>query len=171
MYFVAGNHEYWDPAFEGLIALFNKYGVNWLVDQNQVINVNGNIINVAGLDDSEGYFFWNRSLTSLERLNNIHFNSNYLSILLSHRPELDYFYRESNFDLIFVGHAHGGQVRIPFFNQGIYAPNQGLFPRYTRGVYTLNENTKMIVSTGLDVNYLPRVFNRPELVIVDIISE
>lgn len=74
-------------------------------------------------------------------------------------------YKEYNFDLILCGHSHGGQVRIPYILKGLYAPNQGWFPEYTSGRYSFN-NTTMIVSRGLSKKHLPRVFNRPELVVI-----
>jgi len=168
IYYVTGNHEYWDSKMDDLIRLLRQNNVIWLVDENRRIEVNGNIVNVSGLDDSEGYYYWGRSTTSEERLNNIQFNDKYLSLLLSHRPELAALYQESNFDIIFTGHAHGGQVRIPFILNGIIAPNQGFLPQYTKGIYELDNNTKMVVSTGLASNYIPRVFNNPELVVVTI---
>jgi len=68
-------------------------------------------------------------------------------------------------DLVFAGHAHGGQFRFPFLG-GLFAPNQGLFPKYTSGVYT-EADTSMVVSRGLSNSIIPvRVFNRPELVVV-----
>ena len=64
-------------------------------------------------------------------------------VLLCHRPE-DYVRHLQNaaVDLVLAGHAHGGQIRIG--NQGLYAPGQGIFPKYTRGVV----NGKMIISAG-----------------------
>jgi predicted MPP superfamily phosphohydrolase len=92
------------------------------------------------------------------------------TILLSHRPELTEQYRDSGFDLVLAGHAHGGQVRIPGLINGLFAPDQGFFPSYAGGRYTLGE-TVMIVSRGLCRNAIPRVFNPPELVIVDLEPE
>ena len=92
------------------------------------------------------------------------------SILVSHRPELFKYYRNSGFDLVVAGHAHGGQVRIPGLVNGLLAPGQGLFPKYAGGAYKLGE-TVMIVSRGLCRNRLPRIFNPPELAVVEIKPE
>ncbi|WP_455769208.1 metallophosphoesterase [Marinilactibacillus psychrotolerans] len=86
-------------------------------------------------------------------------------VLLSHRPELFETYAAHGFDLVFSGHAHGGQFRLPFIG-GLIAPNQGLFPEYTAGIYS-KKQTRMIVSRGLGNSVIPiRINNRPELVIV-----
>ncbi len=85
-------------------------------------------------------------------------------ILLCHHPEYyEKYLREKNIDVIVSGHAHGGQWR--FFGRGVFAPGQGIFPKYTRGVY---EN-RLVVSAGLKRGGLiPRIFNSPEVVIVSI---
>ncbi len=95
--------------------------------------------------------------------------NDYYTVLLSHRPEFFELYTEYNFDLVLSGHAHGGQWRIPYILNGLYAPNQGVFPKYAGGEYTEN-NTTMIVSRGLarESTLLPRFYNRPELVIIDL---
>ena len=91
------------------------------------------------------------------------------SILLSHRPERVEDYAASGFDLVAAGHAHGGQVRIPGLLNGLLAPNQGLFPKYAGGLYDLG-GTELAVSRGLSINpLLPRVFNPPEIVVVEIL--
>ncbi len=84
-------------------------------------------------------------------------------ILLSHRPELFHIYSSYPFDLVLCGHAHGGQIRPPF-TDGLYAPNQGIFPRYTSGSHTKNGTTE-IISRGLGNSGCPlRLLNYPEIV-------
>ena len=62
-------------------------------------------------------------------------------------------------DLVLAGHAHGGQIRIR--EQGVYAPGQGLFPRYTKGVV----DGRMIVSAGAgNPVHMPRWGNPCEIV-------
>lgn len=86
-------------------------------------------------------------------------------ILINHHPE---YYRPylkyRNIDLILSGHAHGGQIRI--FNQGLFAPGQGVLPRYTKGMH----DGRFIISAGLanTVRFLPRWGNPTELVYIEI---
>ena len=73
-------------------------------------------------------------------------------------------------NLVLSGHAHGGQIRIPFVG-GVVAPNQGLWPAYTEGVYT-EGSTAMVVSRGLGNSIIPvRINNRPEVVIIELTTE
>lgn len=86
-------------------------------------------------------------------------------ILLCHHPE---YYpgilKNRDINLILSGHAHGGQIRL--FGHGLYAPGQGMFPRYTSGIY----EGRMVVSRGLSNTggLVPRLFNPTEIVIVDL---
>lgn len=86
-------------------------------------------------------------------------------IMLSHHPELwrDYL-SDSKIELTISGHAHGGQWR--FLNKGFYAPNQGFFPKYTKGLY---ENGRLLVSAGVTntYKYLPRINNPCEILVVE----
>lgn len=84
-------------------------------------------------------------------------------ILVCHHPEYyDKYIKGLDVDLVISGHAHGGQWRI--FGRGIYSPGQGLFPKYTSGVY----DGRLVVTTGLKKGFLPRFFNPREIVIIDI---
>ncbi len=95
---------------------------------------------------------------------------NRFTILLSHRPEMLDVYAEAGPDLVFTGHAHGGQWRLPGIG-GLVAPGQGFFPEYTEGAHTAGSTT-MYVSRGLGNSLMPiRIFNRPELVVVELCRE
>jgi len=83
-------------------------------------------------------------------------------ILLSHHPEYWPLLKNENIDLILSGHAHGGQWR--FFNRGVFAPGQGWWPRYTKGVY----EGRLVVSPGLsNTTWVPRLFNPTEVVYLE----
>jgi predicted MPP superfamily phosphohydrolase len=83
-------------------------------------------------------------------------------IILSHHPEYWPLLKDENIDLILSGHAHGGQWR--FFNRGVFAPGQGWWPRYTKGVY----EGRLVVSAGLsNTTWVPRLFNPTEVVYIE----
>jgi hypothetical protein len=85
-------------------------------------------------------------------------------LLLCHHPEYwPELVRELPVELTLSGHAHGGQIRL--FGRGLYAPGQGLLPRYTAGVH----EGRLVVSRGLaNTVVVPRVNNPPELVYIDL---
>ena len=97
-------------------------------------------------------------------------DDNIFQILLSHRPELFEIYSNENMDMIFSGHAHGGQFRIPGIG-GIVAPGQGFLPKYASSSHTI-KNSTIYVSRGLGNSIIPiRIFNHPEIVVVTLLSE
>ena len=86
-------------------------------------------------------------------------------LLLSHRPEYLEMYDQYSLDVCLTGHAHGGQFRIPFVG-GVYAPGQGFFPKYTKGVYQ-TDDLEMYVSVGIGNSTIPlRIFNPPEMITI-----
>ena len=85
-------------------------------------------------------------------------------VLLCHHPEYyEPYLKDLPIDLIVSGHAHGGQWR--FFGRGVFAPGQGLFPKYTHGVH----DDRLVIGTGLKKGSLliPRLFNAPEIVFLE----
>lgn len=78
-------------------------------------------------------------------------------------------YAKQQFDIVFTGHAHGGQIRIPFIG-GLIAPHQGFFPDYTAGLHEIRK-TIMVINRGLGNSLFPfRVFNRPEVIVLTLKS-
>lgn len=166
-FYVTGNHEFWSGEVNEIKDFFRRCGVRVFEGEHETIEISGQTINICGVDDPEiGESNYMQQLedafTSID-------SSNY-TILLSHRPERFVQQAEYDYDVILSGHAHGGQVRIPFIG-GLYSPDQGIFPNYTSGMYTL-EDTQMLVSRGLsrEVYMVPRLFNAPELIILEISS-
>lgn len=91
------------------------------------------------------------------------------NLVLAHRPELFPEYAKTDADVVLSGHAHGGQIRL--FRHGVYAPGQGFLPKYTEGVHRIGD-TVLFVSRGLgNTIAAPRVFNTPELCVLDLVPE
>ena len=170
-YYVTGNHEYWSGEIDDILQLFRSYGVHILSGSSDTVDFNGQSVNICGITDPDAIRYSNFKKSTEEQLESLKAaaaNGNY-TVLLAHRPELIEQYAVYGFDLVLSGHAHGGQWRIPGLINGVYAPNQGWFPPYAGGKYEVH-GTTMIVSRGLarETTRIPRIFNRPELVVVDV---
>lgn len=172
VYYVTGNHEIRSGSFEDLEKKLVDTGVKVLRNSWEKLDINGESIFIVGIDDPH----------SLEKNKSSRLTKEYLDIatkgldaqgfkiLLAHRPEKIHIYAEDGFDLVFSGHAHGGQFRFPFLG-GFVVPNQGFFPKYTSGKHIV-DHTMIIISRGLGNSIIPqRVFNRPEIVITELLAE
>lgn len=172
-YYVSGNHEARIDEYEDLIEGLENAGVQVLKNESVLLEQSGNSICVAEMEDPSfvtDYLFGDSETVAIDVLSELISDEDVFTILLSHRPELFDTYVECKADLVFSGHAHGGQFRLPFIG-GIVAPNQGIFPEYDAGQFTKG-STNMIVSRGLGNSILPfRINNRPEIVLVELKSE
>ena len=165
-YYVTGNHEFWSGEVGAIKNFLREYGVYVLEGERKIVEVKEQFINICGVDDTAiGKAAFKKQLDNAF----VSVDRNLFTILLLHRPERFEQVPRHSCDLILSGHAHGGQWRIPLLG-GLFAPNQGFFPKYTSGIYTVNE-TKMLVSRGLsrESTRIPRIFNPPELVVIDIV--
>lgn len=166
-YYVSGNHEYWSYKINGIKDMIRSYGITVL--EGEGVKLSDEIV-LWGVDDpdcsKEQYGAYDDWYGQLYRCNS-RVDKSLFNVLLSHRPERIEDYNGCNFDVVLSGHAHGGQWRIPFVLNGLYAPDQGFFPQYAGGMYELG-NADMIVSRGLALSNIPRIFNPPELVVLNI---
>lgn len=166
-YYVSGNHEAWTGEMDALYQQTADAGVTVLRMSSGVLTVRGQRIALCGIPDPYEMVFSGAPDTEeqlRQAIENV--DSADFTVLLAHRPELLAKYAQFPLDLVVSGHAHGGQVRIPGLLNGLYAPNQGWFPKLAGGAYT-QDGTTLIVSRGLAVRTrLPRIFNRPEVVLV-----
>ena len=159
---MTGNREHWGDI-DIFLYVFEDAGVTILRNEYMKMEIKSQPLVIYDVDDTDytrpsdyGQFF--EGMTPLDK--------DAYNILLSHRPDPIETYAEQGFDLVFSGHAHGGQVRVPLFLNGLFAPDQGWFPKYAGGQYLVGETT-MVVSRGLSYYPdLPRVFNPPEVVLV-----
>lgn len=161
-YYVTGNHENWlaqDDKQELLEKLVNSGVVN-LKNEALDLKKNDSSICLIGLNDE------NLSDETLAKITKNLDHDSY-KILLAHEPQHFERYAKSSVDLILSGHAHGGQFRFPIVG-GLYAPDQGFQPKYSKGLYR-EGSSSMIVSAGLGNSVIKvRLLNHPDLVCVDL---
>ena len=165
-YYAPGNHEADSPCYPELREGLEKAGVTVLENENAQLQRNGAQVNIIGLLDlafhPQGR---ERAREELPRLIQDLTLPGALNVALSHRPSLLEEYAAGGADLVFSGHAHGGQVRVPVVGP-LFSTDEGMLPDYTAGTYLAGE-TWVVVSRGLgNGTPFPRLWNAPELVAV-----
>lgn len=171
VYVSLGNHEINYMKRQGnkkLITKIERTGAVVLEEQYIDTEINGMKVRVGGI---YGYVLSSNNKKDSEQLFMEKFqDTDRLKILLSHMPEGLLLWESMKYwdiDLVFSGHVHGGQVRIPLIG-GLYDPEEGLFPTYTKGMFACG-NGSIILSAGLGSSRgIPRINNLPELVVCTI---
>lgn len=172
VYFALGNHEVGYlknfPEKNSLINDLEQAGAVVLDQEYTDTEIAGQEVRIGGI---YGYVLdreWKDG--SEQRFMETFQNTNRLKILLAHVPEGLLLWKSMetwDVDLVFSGHVHGGQVRIPFIG-GLFDPEEGWFPTYTKGMFTCGGGT-MILSAGLGSSRgIPRINNLPDLVVCEI---
>ena len=172
VYYSLGNHEiaytekydkdrtFYQHLREAGAIIFNKEYVDTTIAGQEVRigGVYGYVLDHDWQDGSEQRFM--EEFQDTDRF----------KILLSHIPEGLLLWKSMehwDVDLVFSGHVHGGQVRLPMIG-GLYDPEEGWFPTYTKGMYECGNGT-MILSAGLGSSRgIPRVNNLPEIVVCEV---
>jgi uncharacterized protein len=172
VYYVTGNHEAWSKNFGVTKTWLIESGAIFMDDTAVSLTKGQSSIKLMGVSDPDFLtttYSQGNDVTKMTKQLAKWSDEKGFKILLSHRPELFDLYVANHMDLIFAGHAHGGQIRLPFIG-ALVAPDQGWFPKYASGRYTKGSST-MYVSRGLGNSLMPvRINNRPEIVVVRLIN-
>jgi len=168
IYYIVGNHEIRlrKDDLNLILKELHKFGIKVLNDEKVTLIRGNESINIYGIDIPLSYYkIINKPLNIGEVINVlIHkCNKNEYNILLAHNPLLFPEYAKYNVDLTLSGHIHGGMIRLPFIG-AILSPERKFFPKYSSGVYEIN-NKKLLVSRGLGHSRPGiRLFNKREIV-------
>ena len=165
--YVPGNHEARIADYDALREGLSAAGVTVLEDAALPLSRAGESITLIGLRDPD--FAAGSPGSPARRLEEtltaLTQDASGFTLLLSHRPEYFSVYAGCGIDLTLSGHAHGGQIRLPFLG-GLLAPGQGFFPEYDAGLCREGD-AQMVVRRGLGNSVFPlRVNNRPEVVLI-----
>ncbi|MDR1560134.1 MAG: metallophosphoesterase [Clostridiales bacterium] len=165
VFYVEGNHEM--MFFEEISALLREVGVTVLANERQTWKIGKHgPVSIVGLRDY-GVLQLNRMRDSQKLLNAC---DGGFHLILSHQPQIFKYMKRLKLGLALSGHTHGGQVRLPGFPT-LYAPGQGILPKYGDGWYSEGYN-KLYVSRGVGVTLFPaRLFNRPEIAVIECARE
>lgn len=163
--YVTGNHEWATGCVKEITACIAKHG-GTVLDNNHRLAVKDNrSILLAGVVDPNGPADWKRPDAYVEELRRMY--PDHFLLLLGHRNYWAEEYADLPVDLILCGHAHGGLIRLPILG-GLIGTDLRLFPKYTEGLIPLQHGS-MLISRGLG-NSAPsfRLFNNPEIVVVNL---
>lgn len=175
VYYSPGNHEsdYMADRDSGLLGRVSATGVTVLLDEYVETQLGGNTVRIGGTMGHYYRYEWSEEQKNdppdyamQEEIG----STDVPSIVLMHMPEnmiADSARKNWNADLYISGHTHGGVVRLPLIG-GLVAPTQGLFPKYDQGFFTVDGRLKLIITSGLaGYGPIPRIFNRPEICVID----
>lgn len=165
-YSVSGNHETSSGQLEEWNEVMVQNGVVLLENETDVVTINQESLAIVGLKD--GQMMSDLPIADIIGLP---------TLVLAHHPEHFESYLTDNPaiqpDIIFSGHAHGGQIRLPIVGP-LFAPGQGFFPTFTSGIYSAPQNPdqKLVVSRGIGNSLFPlRINNKPHFIIVTLTTE
>lgn len=160
-YYVTGNHEWATHQVPEIKELLSSNGVRVLSNEYVMFEREGQRLALLGADDNNGNADQKTIAELADEVRDKEGQDTYL-LLLSHRNNRYKTYEAARIDLTLSGHAHGGQVRIPF-TDGLIGPHREFLPEYTAGRYPLAYG-EMFVSRGLSDQWPAfRLFNRPDL--------
>lgn len=167
IYYIVGNHEQRLKKHDLNLILkkLNQFGIKILRNERIILKGEKEYINIYGIDIPLAFYKIRNKPTNIDEIINEKLkkcSDKEYNILLAHNPLYFEKYAKYNLNLTLSGHVHGGMIRLPFIG-GLLSPERKLFPKYSGGLYEIN-NKKLIVSKGLGHSKpLIRIFNMPEI--------
>jgi len=157
-YAVLGNHDYWagpeavrKAVLESRLCLLSDQSISLTIGENRII--------VAGYD-----YPWGTREKSIPSQ-----KDDVLHMVLSHTPDNIYKLSEASADLVFSGHYHAGQIRVPMLGPIIVPSIYGR--RFDHGHFVVN-GTHLFVASGIGAANPPlRIYCQPDIFVVDIVNE
>lgn len=166
LYYSLGNHEFEAMLFNDSQIYYDlkALGVKVLNNEKETIDVGLSTIDVIGLTQGPKQFYEHAEKFFDEAMS----EDDNFKLVLTHYPEnFQGVIEEYPIDLAISGHAHGGQIRLPYIG-GLYSSDQGFLPKLCDGYHEI-ENSKLIITKGLGRSgIMPRVNNAPEITIIDV---
>lgn len=173
VYAVSGNHERKNKHYYKIWrTMLILRGVHFINNKTTRIKKGGMTFVITGIRDMS---MTKTEDVDLSFLNKLNVADDEYHLMLHHKPNLWRSYYPINVsapNVVFSGHAHGGQIKIPFIKRGLIAPHQGFLPKYISGLYCYQDGSKEIVSRGLASSTNPiRINNRPHIPIVELYKD
>jgi len=175
---VLGNHDYGEYSdwkseeakqdnFKKIKEIFPKIGFQLLLNENRIIEINGEKLALVGVENWGARFKKAGDLAKASE----GLNQDIFKILLSHDPshwDLEVKNHPNNYDLTLSGHTHGMQLGIEVPSIGLHwSPSQYIYPQWA-GFYW-NDDKVINVNRGFGFHFYPgRVGVWPEITVIEL---
>ena len=165
-----GNHEFFTETEDSITRLFAAMGIRILRQERTLIQSQGEVLNLIGVDyqqlrfsrDHDGHVV-DRYLEGSEKL----VMPDMVNILLSHNPNSFDRAAKLGIDLTLAGHSHGGQLSLSFINRGITLVRPET--AYVSGWYE-KPGGQLYVNRGIGTTGPPiRLGARPEVTVLELV--
>jgi predicted MPP superfamily phosphohydrolase len=153
-----GNHEVITQTEESITRLFAAVGIRILRQERAPIRRGEEALNLIGVDDS---------LVDLQAIQSLVIPKT-VNILLVHNLGNDFEAAvQFGFDLILMGHTHGGQLSLEFLRRGLSFAR--IETPYVSGWYE-KSGGQLYVNRGIGTTIIPiRVGARPEITVLELV--
>lgn len=170
IYSCVGDHDNWAYRYDTprsrreITEALKKYNTEMIDNENKHIKIKNSEIGITFITYTYTTQIDSAQLDSLTE----NFADADLKIFLTHqpRPELIEKAHENNYDLMFAGHTHGGQLTFlfPFFNPSV----THIETNYVKGDFRFGDML-MIVTRGLGMSLAPVRYNAtPEITVIQL---
>ncbi|MDR0747613.1 MAG: metallophosphoesterase [Helicobacteraceae bacterium] len=139
IFFVAGNHEYFNDLVPTLNYL-ESIGIKVLRNSSERVEGEFGTIDIAGVYDLSARRY-NVLMPDPQKALSETDDDNFI-VALAHQPKMAFEFPEKSFDLMMTGHTHGGQI-FPFTIAVRFAQP------YISGMYDHDERAKIFISNGV----------------------
>ena len=155
-YAVLGNHDYW-VAPDAITESLRASGIHVLNNETHLLQLDNQAIAVTGYD-----FPWGTQSKTIPRQ-----SADLLHLVLTHTPDNIYRCAACAADVVFAGHYHAGQVRLPLRGSIVVPSIYGC--RFDHGHFVI-DNTHLFVASGIGASNPPvRIYCQPDIFVVDIL--
>jgi predicted MPP superfamily phosphohydrolase len=154
-YAVLGNHDYWSGA-DAVRDVIRKAGITLLTDESVRLPMGDGAVQITGCD-----YPWGKGACLVPPV-----TDGVLRLVLTHMPDNIYRLSRQSAQVVFSGHHHAGQARLPFFGAIVVPAPYGR--RFDHGHFVVGE-THLFVTSGVGAS-MPavRIYCQPDIFVVDI---
>ncbi len=155
---ILGNHDYWAGA-EKVADVVRSSGIALLRNTEHALGQKeGGTIRMYGYEYPWGAKHINLSANPTDGVN----------IVLTHTPDNVYQLSRKGAMMVFAGHYHAGQIRLPYLGSLVIPSRYGR--RFDHGHFVVH-GTHLFVTSGIGTATFPiRVYCQPDIFIVDIVG-